>query len=144
MAKGNAQIKTPRVMTEKNLQRSFEQSKKKAKKILNNKDKMDLFLERLEKKLSLIPIAGGMLAEIPVLISLVKAYIEKRYANVPIGTVIAIVGALLYFLSPIDLVPDLLPAIGLVDDAAVIALALKLVHDDVKEYQSWKKENEER
>lgn len=144
MAKGNVQIKTPRVMTEKNLQRSFEQSKKKAKKILNDKDKMDLFLERLEKKLSLIPIAGGMLSVIPVLISLVKAYIEKRYANVPIGTVIAIVGALLYFLSPIDLVPDLLPAIGLVDDAAVIALALKLVHDDVKEYQSWKAENEER
>ena len=144
MAKSNAPIKTPRVMTEKNLQRSFDQSKKKAKKILNDKDKMDLFLERLEKKLSLIPVAGGMLAEIPVLISLVKAFIEKRYANVPIGTVIAIVGALLYFLSPIDLVPDLLPAIGLVDDAAVIALALKLVHDDVKEYQSWKKKNEER
>ena len=141
MAKGNAQTKTPRVMTEKNLQKSFEQSKKKAKKILNDKDKMDLFLERLEKKLALIPIAGGMLAEIPVLISLVKAYLEKRYSKVPIGTVIAIVGALIYFLSPIDLVPDLLPAIGLVDDAAVIALALKLVHDDVKEYKSWKEEN---
>ena len=141
MAKGNAQTKTPRVMTEKKLQKSFEQSKKKAKKILNDKDKMDLFLERLEKKLALIPIAGGMLAEIPVLISLVKAYLEKRYSKVPIGTVIAIVGALIYFLSPIDLVPDLLPAIGLVDDAAVIALALKLVHDDVKEYKSWKEEN---
>ena len=86
---------------------------------------MDLFLERLEKKLALIPIAGGILAEIPVLISLVKAYLQKRYAKVPIGTIIAIVGALLYFLSPIDLVPDLLPAIGLIDDAAVIALALK-------------------
>lgn len=142
MANGNARTKTPRVMTEKNLQRSFDQSRKKAKKILNDKDKMDLFLERLEKKLALIPIAGGMLAEIPVLISLVKAYIEKRYANVPVGTVIAIVGALLYFLSPIDLVPDLLPAIGLVDDAAVIALALKLVHDDVKEYKSWREENQ--
>ena len=144
MTKDKAQPKMPRVITEKNLQRSFEQNKKKAKKILNDKDKMDLFLERLEKKLSLIPIAGGMLSEIPVLISLVKAYIEKRYANVPIGTVIAIVGALLYFLSPIDLVPDLLPAIGLVDDAAIIALALKLVHDDVKEYQSWKEKNEDR
>ncbi len=142
MTKDKAQPKMPRVITEKNLQRSFEQNKKKAKKILNDKDKMDLFLERLEKKLSLIPVAGGMLAEIPVLISLVKAYIEKRYTNVPIGTVIAIVGALIYFLSPVDLVPDLLPAIGLVDDAAIIGLALKLVHDDVKEYQSWKKESQ--
>ena len=142
MTKDKAHTKMPRVITEKNLQRSFEQNKKKAKKILNDKDKMDLFLDRLEKKLSLIPVAGGMLAEIPVLISLVKAYIEKRYTNVPIGTVIAIVGALIYFLSPVDLVFDLLPAIGLVDDAAIIGLALKLVHDDVKEYQLWKKENQ--
>ena len=50
MAKENVPIKTPRIMTEKNLQRSFEQSQKKAKKILGDKDKMDLFLERLEKK----------------------------------------------------------------------------------------------
>lgn len=142
MANGDAQSKLPRAITEKKLQKSFEQSKKKAKKILNDKDKMDLFLERLEKKLALIPIAGGILAEIPVLISLVKAYLQKRYAKVPIGTIIAIVGALLYFLSPIDLVPDLLPAIGLIDDAAVIALALKLVHDDVTEFKSWKEENQ--
>ena len=37
--------------------------------------------------------------------------------------------------------PDFLPAIGLVDDAAVVALANKLVHDDVKEYKAWREKN---
>ena len=90
------------------------------------------------RKLKHIPVVGGMLSEIPILIALVKAYIEKRYLDIPIGSIIAVVGALIYFLSPIDLLPDFLPAIGLADDAAVIGVALKLVHDDVKEYKAWR------
>lgn len=129
------------ILNEKEVQKRFDQSKEKAKKMLENRDKMDRFLERLEKKLAHIPVVGGMLSEIPILIALVKAYIEKRYLDVPIGSMIAIVGALLYFLSPIDLMPDFLPAIGLVDDAAVIALSFKLVHDDVKEYKAWREKD---
>lgn len=135
------QENTPEVLDEAEVQRRFEQSKEKAKKLLEDRDKMDRFLERLEKKLKHIPVVGGMLSEIPVLIALVKAFIEKRYIDIPIGSIIAIVGSLIYFLSPIDLMPDFLPAIGLVDDAAVIALALKLVHDDVKEYKTWRDKN---
>lgn len=141
MEHAKKQPKLPGVITEKEIQRSFEHSKKKAEKILNDRDKMDLFLERLEKKLALIPVAGGVLSEIPALISLVKAYLQKKYTSVPVGSIIAIVGALIYFLSPIDLLPDLLPALGLVDDAAVIALAMKLVHDDVKEFKAWRDAN---
>jgi len=141
MADDTKQEQAAEVLDEEEVQRRFDQSKEKAKKLLENKDKMDHFLERLEKKLAHIPIVGGMLSEIPTLIALVKAFIEKRYLDIPIGSIIAIVGALIYFLSPIDLLPDFLPAIGLVDDAAVIALAYKLVHDDVKEYKAWREKN---
>ncbi len=142
MADDITQTQMAEVLSEKEVQRRFEQSKKKAKKLIQDKDKMDVFLERLEKKLALVPVVGEALSELPVLVSLVKAYINKRYTNIPIGSIIAIVGALIYFLSPIDLIPDLLPAIGLVDDAAVIALALKLVHDDVAEYKAWRDANQ--
>ncbi|MEN6637505.1 MAG: YkvA family protein [Clostridiaceae bacterium] len=129
------------ILDEQEVQARFDKSKEKAKKLLEDRDKMDRFLERLEKKLKHIPIVGGMLSEIPILIALVKAYIEKRYLDIPIGSIIAVVGALIYFLSPVDLMPDFLPAIGLVDDAAVIGLALKLVHDDVKEYKTWREKS---
>lgn len=136
------QEQVPEILSEEEVQARFDKSKEKAKKILENRDKMDRFLERLEKKLKHIPVVGGILSEIPALIALVKAYVEKRYLEIPIGSIIAIVGALIYFLSPIDLFPDLLPAIGLVDDAAVLTLAFKLVHDDVKEYKAWREKNQ--
>lgn len=138
----NAEEKVIEVLSEEEVQARFDKSKEKAKKLLEDEDKMDRFLERLEKKLKHIPVVGGILSEIPTLISLVKAFIQKKYLEIPIGSVIAIVGALIYFLSPVDLIPDLLPAIGLVDDAAVLTLAFKLVHDDVVEFKAWRGKNQ--
>lgn len=142
MTEDISQVQVEEVLSEEEVQARFEKSKEKAKKILEDKDKMDHFLERLEKKLAMIPHIGEMLSEVPALISLVKAYIEKKYTDIPIGSMIAIVGALLYLLSTIDLIPDFIPVLGLADDAAVLALALKLVHDDVVEYKAWRDANQ--
>lgn len=142
MEENITQAQIDEILTEEEVQRRFEKSKQKAEKLLEDKDKMDRFLERLEKKLALVPHIGGVLSDVPVLIAMVKAYIEKKYTAVPLGSMIAIVGSLLYFLSPVDLIPDILPGIGLVDDAAVIAFALKLVHDDVAEFRKWREENQ--
>jgi len=118
--------------------RQFEQSKAEAEKLLKDKKKMEHFLERLENKLSRIPLAGKYLSDIPVLVSLVKAYVDKRYVEIPVGSIIAIVGALIYFLNPFDVIPDILPGIGILDDAAVIAFATKLVHEDLMDYKAWR------
>ena len=142
MEDARKQEQASEVLSEEEVQARFDKSKEKAKKLLENRDKMEHFLERLEKKLKHIPVVGGILSEIPVLILLVKAFIEKKYLEIPIGSVIAIVGALIYFLSPVDLIPDLLPAIGLVDDAAVLTLAFKFVHDDVVEFKTWREKNQ--
>jgi uncharacterized membrane protein YkvA (DUF1232 family) len=45
---------------------------------------------------------------------------------------VALMGALLYFISPFDLLPDMLPIVGRTDDAAVVAGAIKLVWDQIK------------
>lgn len=129
---------TPETLKEEVLLQQIEKNKGKAEALLKDKDKMDQFLERLERKLVQVPYAGKYLADVPILISMVKAYIEKRYTDVPIGTILAIVGALIYFLSPVDLIPDVIPGVGILDDAAVIAFALKFVHDDIKDYKEWK------
>nr|WP_295215358.1 DUF1232 domain-containing protein [Ruminococcus sp.] len=75
------------------------------------------------------------------MVSLLKSYIEKEYTDLPLGTIIAITSALLYFVSPIDLVPDSIPVIGYFDDAAVVAACWKLVESDVKEYLKWREDN---
>lgn len=132
---------TEDTLNEKILKRRLEQNKDEAELLLHDRDKMEDFLERLERKLSLVPVAGKYLSDIPVLISLVKAYIEKKYTDIPLGSIIAIVCALIYFLSPVDLIPDVIPGLGFVDDVAVIAFAYKFVHDDIAEYKIWRDSN---
>lgn len=86
--------------------KELEKGYKEAEKLLENEDKLERFLQRLEKKLKIIPIAGDKLAVVPVMASLLKNYAEKEYTDIPIGTIIAIISALMYFVSPIDFVPD--------------------------------------
>lgn len=65
-------------------------------------------------------------------------YWNGSYRAVPFGTIAAIVGALAYLICPIDVIPDFIPVFGLVDDAAVIAICLKLVLTDIAAYRAWK------
>ena len=73
--------------------------------------------------------------------SLIRSYVKKEYTDIPIGSILAIISALIYFVSPIDIVPDFIPGVGYVDDALVIAACLKLVESDVQEYIKWRKAN---
>lgn len=70
--------------------------------------------------------------------ALVKAYWNGEYREIPWFTIAAIVAALLYVFSPIDLIPDVIPVIGLVDDALVVAACLKLVKQDLADFEVWR------
>lgn len=125
-------------------QKALEQLEKgydEAEKLLKDEDKIERFLLRLEKKLKTIPVAGNKLAVVPIMASLVKNYVKKEYTDIPIGTIIAIVSSLIYFVSPIDFIPDSIPILGYFDDAAVVAACWKLVESDVEEYEKWRNEN---
>jgi uncharacterized membrane protein YkvA (DUF1232 family) len=65
---------------------------------------------------------------------------NKKYP-VPKKTVFVITFALLYLISPIDIVPDVIPLIGFVDDVAVLAFAYSLIKDDLENYRAWKMNN---
>jgi len=73
-----------------------------------------------------------------LLISLVKDYWSGDYREIPYWSIAAVVFTLLYVLSPIDLIPDIIPIVGLMDDAAVVALCLKMIENDLKAYEAWK------
>ena len=109
--------------------------------LIKDEDKMEVFLKRLEEKLKVVPKVGDKLAMVPVFASLIKNWVKGDYKNVPTGTIVAILASLIYFVSPVDLFPDVIPGVGYIDDAAVILACLKLVEDDVKEYQEWRNNN---
>jgi len=69
---------------------------------------------------------------------MVKSYVKKEYTEIPVGTLVAIISALLYFVSGLDLIPDAIPIVGFADDAAVIAFCLQKVGEDVQDYIKWR------
>lgn len=73
-----------------------------------------------------------------LLVSLVGDYRKGLYREIPWYTVATAVAALIYFLSPLDLIPDFIPFFGQIDDAIVVALAVKAVQEDLKKYATMK------
>lgn len=66
---------------------------------------------------------------------------KKEYTEIPVGTMASVVIALLYFLAPVDVIPDVIPGLGYIDDAAIIAACLVLIKTDLDDYRVWRKEN---
>ena len=119
----------------------YEENSKEAEDILKDEGKMEKFLQKLEKKLKTVPVAGNVLAYVPLLMSLVRSYVKKEYTETPVTSMVSIVIALIYFLSPIDIIPDFIVGVGYIDDAAIITGCLALVRTDLEDYRKWRKEN---
>lgn len=74
-----------------------------------------------------------------VLGRLVKAYALGQYREVPWKTLLLIVAAIIYFVNPLDLVPDLLPLTGLTDDFAVLLWVYNSVGNEINKFLTWEK-----
>jgi uncharacterized membrane protein YkvA (DUF1232 family) len=73
-----------------------------------------------------------------LLLAFVKDYWAGRYRKVPYGIIAAVVFVLLYIINPLDIMPDFLPLIGVVDDAAIMGASLMALERDLFKYRTWK------
>ena len=109
-----------------------------AEEVIQNPSKVDAILLRLEAKLKEVPAIGSTLADLPLMISMVKAWIKKEYTEVSPKVIACLVGAVIYLLKKKDLISDSIPIVGIVDDIAVLGLALKLSEPELKAYAEWR------
>ncbi|HEX3016061.1 MAG TPA: YkvA family protein [Desulfobacteria bacterium] len=117
----------------------LEQAKSKARKLIENPEEAKAVLAKAVKKAEQ---AKGPLhqlwEELQLMFCLIRDWMKGTYRQVSLGTVVAIFGALLYFISPVDLIPDFIPGLGYIDDVFVIGLVIKQVRDDLQTYKQWR------
>ncbi len=66
---------------------------------------------------------------------LVKAYVSGSYKKLPAITLVKIVAVLIYFISPFDFIPDVMPLVGFTDDLAVVLWVGKSIKNELDEFE---------
>lgn len=120
---------------------TYESLSAEAEELLKNKDKLEKMLQKLERKLKIVPVVGNSLSYVPLMISLVRAYIKGEYDEIPLVSILSVMVALIYVVSPIDIIPDAIPGVGHLDDGVIVAGCLALVKTDIIDYRVWREKN---
>jgi uncharacterized membrane protein YkvA (DUF1232 family) len=71
------------------------------------------------------------------MIRLIRDYQRAEYRDISEPNLQIVIAAILYFVSPFDVIPDWVPVLGHIDDAFVVSLALKSVRLDLDTFMAW-------
>ena len=132
-------------LSKEKIKEQIDKFSEKAKAIIDNPEKVSAVLEKaisLCDSLGQLRIIGKHFRDASLICSMLNDYICKRYTQIPTATVITLLAAVLYFVSPIDIIPDFLPLVGHLDDMIVFGFVQDAARSDLKKYEKWKKENE--
>ncbi|HNW38268.1 MAG TPA: YkvA family protein [Methanosarcina vacuolata] len=80
------------------------------------------------------------LSELVTLFMMLKDHVCGRYREVPWWFIGAVIFAVLYIISPFDLIPDFIPILGQLDDVAVLLLCVRSMGVEIEKYRNWRKE----
>jgi uncharacterized membrane protein YkvA (DUF1232 family) len=87
--------------------------------------------------LEMLRTISHLWADLPLLVRLLKAWKQGSYRGLSVRTIASSAVSILYVLSPVDAIPDFIPGIGLIDDAAILALLLHSLAQDLSAFRVW-------
>jgi len=122
----------------------FKKATGKAGRYVNNSARLFELAKDVMGKMNKVGFKGNLAevaGSIQVLIRMVRAYASGEYKGLPWKSMVSVVAVLIYFVSPIDLVPDFLPVIGIADDVALIVWLVKSMGSDIAKFSQWEKQS---
>lgn len=124
----------------------YKSSLNKAGKISQNATSILALLKRALSKTSELGTGGVFDAirhKVLLLSRLLKSYANGSYRHVSLKNLLTIIAGMLYFISPIDLIPDFLPLIGFMDDIALLTFIVKSMAEELEKFELWEMNNPE-
>ena len=97
----------------------------------------------IEDKVKSIPALHKVLKEVLLCLELIRDYRSGAYKDIATWAIVAVVFGLLYLINPAELIPDVIPVVGYLDDVAVMVLILKLVKVELDKYAAWRRKRAE-
>ncbi|WP_426106122.1 YkvA family protein [Massilia sp. TSP1-1-2] len=120
--------------------RSYGKSTTKAADYIQSKEKLSRLIDQASLKATgRQGKLKGVWSSLLAFFRLVRAYGNGSYRQVAPRSLLMIVASLVYFVSPIDLIPDFIFGIGLIDDATVLAWTIKACASDLAAFINWEK-----
>ena len=80
---------------------------------------------------------GAVRRDAQALVRMAREAVAGRYRALPKRSLVAIIAGLLYFLDPLDLIPDFIPLVGFADDAAVLLWVASRLRKDLDAFLQW-------
>ena len=97
------------------------------------------YIKKLEEEKGWDVATEKLNESLRLFIRMVNAYTSKEYTYVPWKTICLLVAGLIYFIYPIDLIPDFIPIAGIIDDVALIAWIYDSIREDIDNFLEWEK-----
>lgn len=120
---------------------AFNQAKSKAAEYINDSAKLNELIDKASKKATdKIGVLGTVWTQLTACFRLIRAYAKGSYREVPWHSLMMIVASVIYFVMPIDLVPDFIVGFGLLDDAALLGWTMKTFSADIDGFLEWESE----
>ncbi len=120
--------------------------KKKAKQYIDNPNKIKNLLSNAMSKAENnrhLAIFNSLWDRIHLLFSLVKDWVSGGYKDISRSAILLILAGLIYFVSPIDLIPDWIVGLGFADDIAFLGMIINQLDKELIKYKLWKTNDSE-
>tara|TARA_R110002050_G_scaffold293257_1_gene449591 strand:- start:76 stop:534 length:459 start_codon:yes stop_codon:yes gene_type:complete len=114
----------------------FDRAKREAKNIVGDVDKEKSLVARAQKLMSCLPGCE----DFAVMIEIAELTWKGAYRP-PWEFHIALLAGLVYLVSPLDCIPDTIPVVGYLDDAAVMMWISRKYFNEIEAFKKWKIKN---
>ncbi len=119
----------------------YERVLDRAKSVVQDNERLNSLLIGVGEKLTKVgdgtDESKSFVKLLKMLVRMVSAHIDGSYRSFSPITLILLAFALIYFITPIDLIPDFFPILGFTDDLAVTVMIGQRISEDIDKFRAW-------